>query len=113
MKLNNQISMFESIDAESLLPIDKQKFRRALRRGSNFTEGKKRIKENAVKLNKQDFIDFLKKEYGIGGFSFENGFIDFNGKGFVISEERFTKETKYSWTQVADELLDLINTNAY
>ena len=109
----DQISMFETVDAEDLLPVEKQKFRRALRRGSNFAQGKERIKENAIKLLKPDFINFLKKEYGIGGFSFEDGFVDFDGKGFVISEDHFTKETKYSWTQVADELYDLINTNTY
>lgn len=110
--LNNQISMFELLDCEETLPEVRQKFRRALRRGPNIEGGKERILKYAEQ-NKQDFIKSLKKEYGIGGSSFEDGWIDFDGKCFCITEKHFTFKRKYSWTEVANEILDLISTNSY
>jgi len=110
--LDNQISIYELLDCEDTFSDERKKFRRALRRGPNVEGGKCRILEHSNQ-NKQDFIDSIKKEYGIGGSSFENGFIHFDNKGFCITENHFTLEKKYSWTEVANEILNLISTNSY
>jgi len=107
-----QLSMFEELDAESMLPPDKQKFRRSLRKGSGFQNGKERIKEHS-KLPKKEFVDFLKKEYGIGGWSFEGGFIEHTSMHYYICERSFQNRTEYSWADVANEILDMIKTNSY
>lgn len=110
--MNNQISIFELLDCEETLSEEQQKFRRALRRGPNVEGGKARILEHA-KQDKQEFIKLLKNEYGIGGSSFEDGWIDFDSKCYCITEKHFTFKKKYSWAEVANEILDLINTNSY
>ena len=107
-----QLSMFETVNAESLLPPERQKFRRALRTGSGFMGGKQRIKENST-LPKKEFVEFLKKEYGIGGCSFEGGFIDHTSMHYYIYENSFQNRKEYSWVQVANEILDMISTNTY
>ena len=111
--MNNQISMFELLDAEESLSPERQKFRRALRHGPNVQGGKERIVKHAAELKKQEFAKAVAQEYGIGGSSFENGWIDFDTKGLRISEEHFSNTKHYSWAVVANEILDLISINSY
>ena len=106
-----QINMFQEM--EELLSPEQQRLRRALKRGSCFEYGKERILKNAKELSMNDFIDFLKKEYGIGGFSFEHGFVDFNSKGYEIRIDWTKKPIRYTWNIIAKEILDLINNNMY
>jgi len=108
-----QISMFELIDTENLLPEQRQKLRRALKRGSGFEGGKDRIKKSSEILSRKEFADFLKKEYGIGGSSFEGGFVDSTSMGIRIYEKGWMNRKEYTWTQIADEILNMISTNSY
>ena len=109
----NQISMFEMIDTESMLSPERQRLRKALRRGSGFEDGKQRILKYASELTKKDFIDALIKEYGVGGWSLSDGFLDHSSKGISLYDKGFKNEKKYSWTVIADEILDMINLNLY
>lgn len=109
--MTEQLSMFSEL--ETLLSPERQKFRRALRRGSGFEGGKDRIKEKAATLNKKDFVEFLKKEYGVGGCSFENGWMGTTSMWFDLYEKNWAARVQYSWTTVADEILDMIHTNCY
>ena len=59
------------------------------------------------------FADFLKKEYGIGGSSFEGGFVDSTSMGIRIYEKDWMNRKEYTWTQIADEILNMISTNTY
>ena len=113
MYLNGQMSMFEMLDPDDGLSPERQKLRRALRLGSGFQDGKKRIKYEAAKLNKAEFILFLVKEYGTGGSSFEKGWIDYSSKGFEIYEHGWENKKRYTWYVVANEILDMISTNSY
>lgn len=110
--IGNQISIYELLDCEDTFSDERKKFRRALRRGPNVEGGKRRILEHSNQ-DKQDFINSIKKEYGVGGSSFEDGYINFNSKCFCITEKHFTLKKEYSWTEVANEILNLISTNSY
>lgn len=109
----NQISIFELMDTENMFTPERQKFRRSLRVGSGFEGGKGRIRQKAIELNKKDFVKFLVKEYGIGGCSFENGWIEHTSMWYYIIEQGWNNRKEYSWSKVADEILDMIKTNSY
>ena len=98
---------------DDFLSPERQKLRRAIRTGSGFSGGKERIKQKAKELSKKDFIAFLPKEYGIGGRSFENGFIEYTSMHFYICENSFQNRKEYSWTMIANEILDMISKNIY
>ena len=51
--------------------------------------------------------DFLKREYGDGGYSSQNGWIDFNSKGIKV--RRGDNETLLKWTNLAKRNIELIN----
>lgn len=111
--MTEQISMFEALDGESLLPLERQKLRRALRCGSGFEGGKDRIRSKAKELNKKEFADFLKKEYGIGGSTFEKGWIGSTSMYFYICDQGWENRKEYSWATIADEIIDMLKTNSY
>lgn len=51
--------------------------------------------------------DFLKKEYGDGGYSSENGWIDFSSKG--ISVTKGENKTLLKWNNLAKRNIEIIN----
>lgn len=89
-----------------------------LRYGSNFARTKARVykffNENK-KTNEQ--ANFLKKEYGTGGCSFETT----SGKRFYLShspkglsaDEGYGYEFRFTYKQAAKRIVELINANAY
>ena len=83
-------------------------------RGTGFEDGKFRVEE-FYKTNpaKKDFVDFLKKEFGIGGHSGEGPvrFADHDSKGIEITTTS-GKET-YTWAEVAKVISDLIDNDKY
>ena len=99
-----QISMFES---------EPDVFTTAIQRGSCFEHGKERILQAVNSRSRKDFVLFLKKEYGIGGWAGPGiPSVWFDGKGFFI--DRFTEnEQKYTWEQVADKIYELVATEKY
>lgn len=111
--MTEQISMFEALDGEFLLPPERQKLRRALRCGSGFEGGKERIREKSKEFNKKEFAEFLRKEYGIGGQTFENGWIGSSSMHYYICEREWDNRKEYSWTAIAEEILDMLMTNSY
>ena len=95
-------------------PHEIQKLRRALRGGTGFVDGKGRVtekyKENPTT---KEFAEFLKKEFGIGGRTFEDGFVDYSSKGFTVYEKGWDNKKLYSWSDVAKEITDMLKTNQY
>lgn len=83
-------------------------------RGTGFEDGKFRVEE-FYKSNpaKKDFVDFLKKEFGIGGHSGDGPvrFADHDSKGIEITTTS-GKET-YTWAEVAKVISDLIDNDKY
>ena len=105
--------MFELVDFEGTLPQERQKFRRALKHGTGFENGKERVRKYAAEMNKKDFAEAVKKEYGIGGSSFEDGWIGTTSTYFYICDDGWNSRHEYSWTEVANEILDMIKNNIY
>ena len=71
--MEHQISIF---DDEPLT-----KFEQAIQRGSLTAGGKYRIYGASINLSISDLANFLKEEYGYEGFSFLDGFANFNSNG--------------------------------
>ena len=83
-------------------------------RDTGFVDGKFRV-EDFYRINpeKKDFVDFLKKEYGIGGHSGEGPvrFSDHDSKGIEITLT--TGKENFTWAEVAKTISDLIEKGEY
>lgn len=55
--------------------------------------------------------DFLKKEYGDGGYSSEDGWIDFSSKGIKV--RKGNKETILKWKNATKRTIEIINQNRF
>ena len=93
-----------------------------LTRGSVFEGGKYRIYNHfQQKRTEKETVTLLKKEYGIGGFSWtfadgESGFVNFDSKGFGILhsfKNRLRYEKKLKWKDVGKRLEYLVQMNRY
>ena len=93
-----------------------------LTRGSVFEGGKYRIYNHfQQQRTEKETTAFLKKEYGIGGFSWtfadgESGFVNFDSKGFSIRhsfENRLRYEKKLKWKDVGKRLEYLVRMDRY
>lgn len=91
-------------------------------RGSVFEGGKYRIYNHfQQKKTEKETVAFLKKEYGIGGFSWTfadggSGFVNFDGKGFSILydfKDDLRYEKKLKWKDVGKRLEYLIQMDRY
>ena len=91
-------------------------------RGSVFEGGKYRIYNYfQQKKTEKETVDFLKKEYGIGGFSWTfadggSGFVNFDGKGFSILydfKDDLRYEKKLKWKEVGKRLEYLVRMDRY
>lgn len=92
---------------EELSMTDKE-----LLRGSGFENGKQRIKEYFEKCtNLKDRADFLKKEYGVGGWSMDKGFVSCNSNGLHF--QGITSTIHMSWQQVQERINYLIERGVY
>ena len=94
--------------------------RKALSTGSGFEGGKKRIEAYfLMESDSKKRADFLKSEYGVGGWSFEfpngdRGFLDHNGKGLQLtkwSDEEFI--IKLTWHQAQKLISEIIGDGEY
>lgn len=87
----------------------------ALLRGSNVEGGKRRIYEFFIEHSSmKERVEFLKKEYGIGGYTViypnnEREFADFNAKGYRLSHSNVV----YTWSRIADTIDRLIKDGYY
>ena len=91
-------------------------------RGSVFEGGKYRIYNHfQQKKTEKETEAFLKKEYGIGGFSWTfadggSGFVNFDGKGFSILydfKDDLRYEKKLKWKDVGKRLEYLVRMDRY
>ena len=91
-------------------------------RGSVFEGGKYRIYNHfQQKKTEKETVAFLKKEYGIGGFSWTfadggSGFVSFDGKGFSILydfKDDLRYEKKLKWKEVGKRLEYLVRMDRY
>ena len=91
-------------------------------RGSVFEGGKYRIYNHfQQKKAEKETVAFLKKEYGIGGFSWTfadggSGFVSFDGKGFSILydfKDDLRYEKKLKWKEVGKRLEYLVRMDRY
>jgi len=91
-------------------------------RGSVFEGGKYRIYNHfQQKKTEKETVVFLKKEYGIGGFSWTftdggSGFVNFDGKGFSILydfKDDLRYEKKLKWKEVGKRLECLVRMDRY
>lgn len=103
--------------------ITEQEITRALCAGSGFENGKQRIQHyfsQPVLPTMDETVHWLKKEYGIGGRSWEltdgsQGWLDYNSKGFEIqcttNEGRVNRPL--TWREVSSRLQLLVQSNRY
>ena len=91
-------------------------------RGSVFEGGKYRIYNHfQQKKTEKETVAFLKKEYGIGGFSWTfadggSGFVNFDSKGFSIlydCKDDLRYEKKLKWKDVGKRLEYLVRMDRY
>lgn len=90
---------------------------REILRGSGFSKGKTRI-YNYFKAehSEKEKIDFLKKEYGIGGWSTEEGFLNHDANGIDIKFNKPIGKTTaihLGWMMVARRIDELIEKGLY
>lgn len=105
--------------------IDEQDIADVLVMGSGFCEGRFRIQEYfsaAVLPTVKEQADWLKKEYGIGGRSWdfrdgERGFLDYDAKGLRIKRYASNDDPGYfrllPWKEVARRLHLLVHNDQY
>lgn len=86
-----------------------------LKKGSGFENGKFRIyKQLTTDVTNKENVEFLKKEYGIGGFSDDTiGWVDYGAKGITLQNSNRDKKYTISWTNVVDRISGLINQDRY
>lgn len=99
-----QLSMFD--EPEELL------FTKAVKRGSGYENGKERIALAAEILDSKRLAEYLKAEYGIGGFMMKGLWVDYDAKGFAVGTCSKDLQT-YSWKKVAKEIRRLVALNKY
>ena len=83
-------------------------------RGTGFEDGKFRVADfYQANPSKKDFVDFLKKEYGIGGHSGDGPvkFADHDSKGIEITLT--TGKENFTWNEVAKVISDLMDKGEY
>ena len=116
----NNIEVQAEVENTPAFSFTQEMIDNALLEGSGFEEGKFRIYEQLVKsLSKKENIDFLKKEYGIGGKSSIKGF---DGIGQMHSSKGIELYKGYkddspkillTWNKVEQRLNELIKLDRY
>lgn len=105
----DQLTMFGEDERIQLLRDD-------LIRGTQFQDGKLRVEEFVLKSNPDDaaFIEFLKKEYGIGGHSGpDQPMVDYDSKGIRIRPYKSSSDYRYTWKEAAKEIRRSIERDEY
>ena len=105
----DQLTMFGEDERIRLLRDD-------LIRGTQFQDGKLRVEEFVLKSNPDDaaFIEFLKKEYGIGGHCGpDQPMVDYDSKGIRIRPYKSSSDYRYTWKEAAKEIRRVIERDEY
>ncbi len=106
--------------AQLAADYEKEDLEQAILHGSGFEGGKQRIIDFFSKEHSQnEKIIFLKKEYGIGGWTaiFEgdrHGFVNHDGKGLEVENWGIGKASIHlTWSKVATKIDELIENGKY
>ena len=93
---------------------------RDLKRGSGFERGKMRIcHEYAKNPTERDFADFLKNEYGLGGYGDGQYGASYDAKGMRLvmrdkdNYDEILAQADLKWNEVATRIADLIDDDNY
>ncbi len=96
----------------SALFISQEEIDEIIKDGGNVEHSKYRIYEHLVNpYNNEKASDFLKNEYGQGGYSTENGWVDFDAKGLRIRKN--DNEILLNWNKVAEKVNSFIKDGSY
>lgn len=116
-----QLSIFDFIESENTEKTSQKTVAdieiREILKGSGFENGKKRIFDyfNENHTN-EEYIQFLKKEYGVGGWSIDEGFCDHNSNGIDIKFIKPIGKTislHIGWPMVVKRIKELIINGKY
>lgn len=110
-----QLNFFDSFEEKS---EEQTYLEKDLKRGSSFERGKCRIAFAYLhkNLSKTDFVEFVKNEYGLGGYGCSDYDQHHNEKGITIKvNQREGEPVKYyfSWSKIANEIIALIQKGEY
>ena len=116
-----QLSLLERAEDEisSVFSVSQADFDNELCLGSGVFHGKYRIYAfYQTQPGKESAIQFLKKEYGIGGHSHiyldgSRGFVSHDGKGIAFSDSGFRHKKLFRWDTVHSRLSELIAFDRY
>lgn len=116
-----QLSLLEQAEDEisSVFSVSQADFDNELCSGSGIFHGKYRIYAfYQTQPSKESAIQFLKKEYGIGGHSHtyldgSSGFVGHDGKGIAFSDSGFHHKKLFRWNAVHSRLSELIAFDRY
>ena len=116
-----QLSLLEQAEDEisSVFSVSQADFDNELCSGSGVSHGKFRIYSfYQTQPGKESAIQFLKKEYGIGGHSHtyldgSSGFVGHDGKGIEFSDSGFHHKKLFRWNAVHSRLSELIALDRY
>ncbi len=116
-----QLSLLEQAEDEisSVFSVSQADFDNELCLGSGGSHGKYRIYAfYQTQPGKESAIQFLKKEYGIGGHSHiyldgSRGFVSHDGKGIAFSDSGFRHKKLFRWDAVHSRISGLIALDRY
>lgn len=116
-----QLSLLEQAEDEisSVFSVSQADFDNELCSGSGVSHGKYRIYAfYQTQPSKESAIQFLKKEYGIGGHSHtyldgSSGFVGHDGKGIAFSDSGFHHKKLFRWNAVHSRIAELIALDRY
>ncbi len=121
--VDEQIEMIAEAEDEksSAFAVSQEDIDAVLVKGSSYADGKYRIYHQFQKQeDKKNNIDFLKREYGTGGFFVDfsdgtEGYVWYSGKGIAIDRAGISTEHDLvlSWSKAEKRLRELVKDNRY
>ena len=121
--VDEQIEMIAEAEDEksSAFAVSQEDIDAVLVKGSSYADGKYRIYHQFQKQeDKKNNIEFLKKEYGTGGFFVDfsdgtEGYVWYSGKGISIDRGGISTEHDLvlSWSKAEKRLRELVKDNRY
>ena len=101
----------ENVDNSPLI-LSQEEIDSILKEGGNIEHSKFRIYEHLrFPFNDEKASDYLKREYGIGGYTNSERWIEYSSKGITIRKNE--KSLTLNWSSVAKRDLELIKNNEF
>ena len=101
----------ENVDNSPLI-LSQEEIDSILKEGGNIEHSKFRIYEHLrFPFNDEKASDYLKREYGIGGYTNDERWIEYSSKGITIRKNE--KSMTLNWNSVAKRDLELIKQNEF